>query len=56
MRKERILVVDDDPDIREVLELVLGAEGLDVATAFDGMTRSRHCGAILRSRWSCSTS
>jgi CheY-like chemotaxis protein len=33
----RILVVDDDPDIREVLGLVLGAEGLDVVSAYDGM-------------------
>jgi DNA-binding response OmpR family regulator len=32
----RILVVDDDPDIREILALVLGAEGHDVISAADG--------------------
>jgi CheY-like chemotaxis protein len=34
--KQRILVVDDDPDIREILALVLDSEGLDILTARDG--------------------
>jgi two-component system CheB/CheR fusion protein len=33
-----ILVVDDDPDVCELLELVLKAEGHQVATAPDGIT------------------
>ena len=32
-----ILVVDDEPGIRELLALVLAAEGLRVATAADGI-------------------
>jgi two-component system, chemotaxis family, CheB/CheR fusion protein len=32
-----VLVVDDDPDVCELLELVLTAEGHQVATASDGM-------------------
>lgn len=33
----RILVVDDEPDIRALLELVLIREGHDVETATDGL-------------------
>ena len=36
MRKERILVVDDEPDIRDVLRLTLEAEGYEVFEAADG--------------------
>ena len=36
MPKERILVVDDEPDIRDVLRLTLEAEGYQVYEAFDG--------------------
>lgn len=32
----KILVVDDDPDIREVLEALLEGEGFEVATATNG--------------------
>jgi CheY-like chemotaxis protein len=32
----RVLVVDDDPDIRAVLAEMLGATGYDVSTARDG--------------------
>jgi len=32
----RILVVDDEPHIRRVLEAMLGKEGFDVVTAEDG--------------------
>jgi CheY-like chemotaxis protein len=31
--RRRILVIDDDPDTREVLELALSLEGYDIATA-----------------------
>ena len=33
----RILVVDDDPDLRELLRSYLGANGFDVQTAGDGV-------------------
>jgi two-component system chemotaxis response regulator CheY len=32
-----VLVVDDDPDIRETLEIVLGAHGYGVVVAEDGV-------------------
>jgi DNA-binding NtrC family response regulator len=32
----RVLVVDDDPDIREVVAMVLGDEGYEVETAVNG--------------------
>jgi len=35
-RSGRILVVDDEPHIRRVLEAMLGKEGFDVVTADDG--------------------
>jgi two-component system alkaline phosphatase synthesis response regulator PhoP len=34
--KSRILVVDDEPDVREVIQLNLGKEGFQVTTAPDG--------------------
>jgi CheY-like chemotaxis protein len=36
MAAGHVLVVDDDPDIRETLGLVLGQHGYSVATAADG--------------------
>ena len=36
MTKERILVVDDEPDIRDVLRITLEAEGYEVHEAADG--------------------
>src|SRR5689334_8784516 len=35
-RGERVLVVDDDPGVREMLCLALGAEGYEVRSAEDG--------------------
>ena len=35
MEKAKILIVDDDPDITEVMKLVLEKEGYNVATARD---------------------
>ena len=32
----RVLVVDDDPDIREIVKLLLSAEGYQVAEAANG--------------------
>src|SRR4030042_2560356 len=32
----KIMVVDDDPDMRETLEMILGAAGYTVVTACDG--------------------
>jgi CheY-like chemotaxis protein len=34
--QRKVLVVDDDPSIREVLAIILGAEGYQVLTAADG--------------------
>jgi CheY-like chemotaxis protein len=44
----RLLVVDDDPTIREMLEMLLDSEGYEVATACNGAdaleaTRSKPC-------------
>jgi DNA-binding response OmpR family regulator len=36
MDQYRILIVDDDPDIREVLSVLLGSEGYHVTAAEDG--------------------
>lgn len=37
MAGEKILVVDDDPDIRDVLTLILEAQGYQVTIARDGI-------------------
>jgi len=36
MRKTRILVVDDNPEIREIISVLLGSEGYEVVEAKDG--------------------
>ena len=36
MEMDKILIVDDDPDIREVLSVLLGSEGYNVDQAEDG--------------------
>ena len=36
IKKSKILVVDDDPDIVEILRYNLSLEGYDVKTAFNG--------------------
>lgn len=36
MEQNRILIVDDDPNIREVLSVLLGSEGYSVDQAEDG--------------------
>ncbi len=33
----KVLVIDDDPDIRDVLSVVLEGEGFEVVTAVDGL-------------------
>ena len=35
-KKKKILVADDDPAIRRIVEIALGAEGLEVIPAVDG--------------------
>ncbi|MDR5658468.1 response regulator transcription factor [Serpentinicella sp. ANB-PHB4] len=42
MSGERILVVDDDSDIREIISLYLEKEGYDVLTASDGNQALKH--------------
>ncbi len=37
MATKRILVIEDDPDVREALTEALSASGLDVAVALDGV-------------------
>lgn len=37
-QKSRVLVVDDDPCVRELLQVLLRSAGYDVATADDGVT------------------
>ncbi|MFH1777959.1 MAG: response regulator [Candidatus Omnitrophota bacterium] len=37
MKQEQILIVDDDPDIRDVLKIVLEGEGYEVVEAADGV-------------------
>jgi CheY-like chemotaxis protein len=52
-RDRRVLVVDDDPDIREVVALVLEDEGFSVETAANGaealekMRANPPCGILL---------
>jgi DNA-binding response OmpR family regulator len=40
----RVLVVDDDPDVREVVATVLGDDGYEVDTASDGAEALRKVG------------
>jgi two-component system response regulator AtoC len=44
---QRVLIVDDDPGLRESLELVLAAEGYEVAAAPDGATALEMVEAVL---------
>ncbi|MBU4305575.1 MAG: response regulator [Candidatus Omnitrophica bacterium] len=37
MRKQKILIIDDEPDIRDVLKITLEGEGFDVCEAQDGV-------------------
>lgn len=38
----KVLIVDDDEDVREILELVLGAEGFETDKAKDGLDALEH--------------
>ncbi len=40
----RILIIDDEPDVREVVALSLADEGYTVATATDGLDGMERCG------------
>ena len=42
--KKCILVADDDPQIRQILELLLSAEGYAVVTAGDGLRAAQLAG------------
>src|SRR5687767_11606842 len=43
MKKQRILVVDDDPSIRRTLQIGLGKAGYEVLEARDGEEAARLC-------------
>ena len=55
--KKRILIVDDEPNVRLVLATALGSVGYQVIEAEDGERRSRNLstGRHELSTWSCST-
>ncbi|HUU68431.1 MAG TPA: response regulator [Planctomycetota bacterium] len=36
--KKKVLVVDDEPDVTELLRVILEADDLEVFTAFDGLS------------------
>ena len=43
MTKTKVLIVDDEPAIREVLEMILQEWGYDVRLASDGAEGKGHC-------------
>ena len=43
MRMGRILVIDDDPDTRAMLEQTLESDGHDVTLAADGLEGVKQC-------------
>ena len=51
----RVLVVDDDPTVREVVVSYLRAAGHDVDEAADGETALGDDARPTRPTWSCST-
>ena len=36
MEQRKVLIVDDEPDIREILELLLSSNGYEVFSSADG--------------------
>jgi len=42
----RILIIDDEPDVREVIAMILTDAGYTLATAADGQAGIEHCGAF----------
>src|SRR6202522_3508035 len=46
IRGGRVLVVDDDPDVREAVETALELEGHSVATATDGLAALKRLGQV----------
>lgn len=48
-----VLVVDDDPDIRDVMRLALESRGYDVLTAADGVDCMRTLRALARGARPC---
>lgn len=49
-RRERVLVSDDDDQMRAFLALALQREGYEVTTCADGIALVDHIGAVLASR------
>jgi two-component system response regulator MprA len=43
-RRGRVLVVDDDPDVRDAVETALELEGHSVMTAADGLAALKRLG------------
>ena len=53
MTNNKILIVDDNPEIREVLNVLLSSEGYDVIEAKDGQ-EARQLGSLFSHRQSAS--
>ena len=49
--KQRILVVDDDPTISDVVTRYLQSDGYDVQVAFDGEEALEHARAFTPISW-----
>ena len=52
MATTRILVVDDEEDLCEILKFNLEIEGYEVDTAYSARSEERRVGKECRSRWS----
>jgi DNA-binding response OmpR family regulator len=53
--KDRILIVDDDPDIRQLLVDYLARNGFDALPAGSPAARWRRCSSTTPSTWWCWT-
>ena len=54
-RSPRVLVVDDEVAIRDIVRRYLTAEGFEAAEAADGREALDRLGSLWTPTWSCST-